>query len=375
MKKLILISIATAISGILNGATYYVSLTGLNTNPGTASLPFQTIRQGLDVAVAGDTIIVKPGTYTEYTNTLGLNLKGNGTVNNPIVLKSEIKWQAVLDGGNVSGHDYCVFISGNYFIIDGFEMKNAYKAGIHVYGNYNRVLNNHIHNNGNIYDGGRYGQDGIYSDHNTHDNTYLGNYIHHNGRISLNSNLDHGLYLCGDNELVVNNIVTYNCAYGIQVAGYSTVSNMKIYNNVFAWNGRSGLILWQVLDGIDMKNNIFYKNAVYGSTSWAAHGTGIVFDHNLYFGNVAGNWNMTTGGSDYSYTLGTNILGQDPLFVDEAIDFHLKPGSPAINGGLPLNEVPIDYDGINRLKGSVYDIGPFKFQAVTVYQIMFCKTR
>jgi len=33
---------------------------------------------------------------------------------------------------------------------------------------------------------------------------------------------------------------------GIQIAGYNTVSTMKVYNNVVAFNGASGIILWML---------------------------------------------------------------------------------------------------------------------------------
>ena len=45
------------------------------------------------------------------------------------------------------------------------------------------------------------------------------------------------MYLCGANETVLNNVLYRNAASGLQVAGYTTVSGMKVYNNVIAWNG------------------------------------------------------------------------------------------------------------------------------------------
>src|SRR3989304_7823076 len=48
------------------GVTYYVSTTGNDTNNGTSEgTPFRTIQKGANVAQAGDTVLVKAGTYNE----------------------------------------------------------------------------------------------------------------------------------------------------------------------------------------------------------------------------------------------------------------------------------------------------------------------
>src|SRR5262249_12701120 len=97
------------------------------------------------------------------------------------------------------------------------------------------ILNCNIHNNGNPASSSTQGQDGVYSDETTSGNIYRANFVHHNGRTG--SNLDHGLYICGKNELVINNVLLANAAHGIQVAGYTTVPNPKVNNKVMAMNG------------------------------------------------------------------------------------------------------------------------------------------
>ena len=44
-----------------HAATYYVSPTGSNTNPGTLSAPFATLQWAHDVANPGDTIYMRGG--------------------------------------------------------------------------------------------------------------------------------------------------------------------------------------------------------------------------------------------------------------------------------------------------------------------------
>ena len=303
-----------------------------------------------------------PGVYTDYSSGWGLHLGANGTASSPIVLRSQVRGGAVIDGQNLSDRNKGIYLDGSYNIVDGFEIRGGPNGGITIWGNYNQILNNEIHHNGNPASTSTNGKDGTYSDQSTHNNSYKANYIHDNGRAG--SNLDHGLYLCGDNEVVLNNVLVRNAATGLQIAGYTTVSNMKVYNNVVAFNGTSGIILWQALNGVDIKNNIIYQNGSYGINSWDAHGSGVVIDHNLLFGNGSGDYNFVNGGSDYSYTRGTTI-SVAPLFVNSSsagFDSHLGAGSPAINAGLNLSSFfTTDKDGAARAASGGWDLGAYRY--------------
>ena len=340
----------------------YVSLQGLDVNPGTLAQPLRTITRAYGLAGPGTTIIVAPGVYSDYTSGWGLRLGRSGSAGSPIVLKSEVRGGAVIDGQNAADRNVAIYLDGSYNIIDGFGIRGGTIGGIKNWGSYNQIINNEIHHNGNPANTSTYGQDGIYSDKLTHDNVYRGNYIHDNGRSG--SNLDHGMYLCGDNDMVINNVSVRNSAYGLQVAGYSTVSNMRVYNNVMAFNGKGGVILWQALSGVDIKNNILYRNTTYGIESWEAHGSGIVVDHNLVVGNGSGAYDFIRGGSDYTYTLGTSISAE-PLFVNAtsaAFDAHLSSGSPAIDAGSALPLVNDDIESKPRPQGSGWDIGAYEYR-------------
>ena len=367
MKNIILFAVIILAFGnsAISGNTYYVSNSGNNANAGSSAQPFKTITYAYSKVSAGDVIIVKPGVYTDYTPYAGLNFNKNGTATNPITIKSEYKWQAVIDGGNVSDHIECITLSGNYHIIQGFDIRGAFECGVWIKGTAtgNKILKNNIHHCGNIGDpSSAAGQTGLLSDENTDGTQYYSNYIHHNGRFSLNSNLDHGMYLTGDNEVVVNNIVTHNCAYGIHIAGYSTVSNMKVYNNVFAWNGRSGGMVWMDMAGVDFRNNIFYKNAELGLLCYDAHGTGVIIDYNLWYGNPQGTINMTWASSDVAYTSGNNLINTLPDFVNDTSDYHIKSNSLAVDAGTSLASFVVDdFDGNVRAQGNGYDMGAYEF--------------
>src|SRR5262245_3341549 len=278
---------------------YYVSTQGSDSNPGTGAQPLRTITHAYARATAGTTIYVAPGTYTDYNSGWGIHLGSSGSSSSPITLKSQVRGAAIIDGGNASDRNQGFYIDGNYNVVDGFEIRNCPKGGISIWSNGNRIINNPHHHNGNPTSTSTDGRDGVYSNDGTSGNYYANNSIHDNGRSG--SNLDHGLYLCGRNEMVLNNVLYRNAASGLQVAGYSTVANMKVYNNVMAWNGTSGIILWQALSGVDIKNNIIYQNGHWGVGFYAATGSGVVLDRNVCYANAWGNYDFTGGGSTCAY--------------------------------------------------------------------------
>jgi len=344
------------------GATLYVSTSGNDSYPGTSSQPLRTIIGAYSRATAGTIIIVKAGVYTDYNSGWGIHLGKSGSAASPITLKSEVPGGAIIDGQNTSDRNVGFYIDGSYNIVDGFEIKNAPHGGITIWSSNNQILNCNIHNNGNPASSSTQGMDGVYSDEGTSGNIYRANYIHHNGRAG--SNLDHGLYLCGKNEVVLNNVLLANAAHGIQVAGYTTVANLKIYNNVMAYNGGNGIVLWQSLSGVDIKNNIFYQNGHYAIGSWDAHGSGVNIDHNISFGNAYGHFSFTDGGSDYAYNV-SSALYSDPQLANTSsstFDPHLKSGSPGVQNALNLySTFTTDMAGNDRQSSGAWDSGVYKF--------------
>jgi hypothetical protein len=343
------------------GVAYFVAETGDDQNPGTEALPMRTILAAYAKAQPGQYVIVEPGTYSETYNDYGIRLNDSGTASAPITVQSQYRWKAVLDGQNDSSHGEVVYFTGSYNVVANFEIENGFLGGVVMYGDDNTLRGCHIHDNGSEGDpSSSYGQDGVYSDSATQGNRYIGNYIHDNGRIAYDSNLDHGLYLCGDGEVVMNNVVTGNSAYGLQIAGYTTVSGMKVYNNVFASNGRSGIVIWQDMDGVEIENNLFYQNKIGGISSYGAHGSGVVFDHNAFSGNPSFTIDFTGGSSDYTYTESATA-SYDPLFAAPTSgDFHLQASSPAIDTGMTIAEVTTDFDGTPRPQGAGYDLGAYE---------------
>ena len=46
-------------------SNYYVATNGSDSWPGTEQQPFRTIKRGIDALAAGDTLLIKTGTYVE----------------------------------------------------------------------------------------------------------------------------------------------------------------------------------------------------------------------------------------------------------------------------------------------------------------------
>src|SRR5262249_9054298 len=57
------LALTTAITP--TGNTYYVATNGNDSNPGTISQPFGTIKKGIGILNAGDTLYIRSGTYNE----------------------------------------------------------------------------------------------------------------------------------------------------------------------------------------------------------------------------------------------------------------------------------------------------------------------
>ncbi len=101
MKKIIslvfslaflLISLSSP-GSIFAATTYYVSLSGSDTNAGTEALPFKTFSRAFKSLKAGDTLNIAAGTYSER-----LDVKASGTASAPITIQSAPGKKVILDG-------------------------------------------------------------------------------------------------------------------------------------------------------------------------------------------------------------------------------------------------------------------------------------
>jgi len=111
------------LAGAATAADWYVDASAPGGGDGSFGSPFQTIQQGLNAAFAGDSVIVRAGTYT-LTSTL--NFPRSGTAGQPITLKA-------YDGENVvvernPGNDVrLIYLSGrSYITFEGIVFDGNY---------------------------------------------------------------------------------------------------------------------------------------------------------------------------------------------------------------------------------------------------------
>jgi hypothetical protein len=353
-----------------HGRVLYVSTSGSDSNNGSSSpSAWRTVSHAAATAIAGDLVLIAPGTYTDFTNIDGIRMDGVGTATNPIVFRSQVRAGAILDGmGNVARHQGIFNDNAAWNIIAGFKIQNCTLMGVFVARSNNvRYRYNEIAFNGSLNTGSNQGQNGIYEDTGCADNVYISNFIHHNGRIALATNLDQGLYLTGQRSQVINNIVWNNCAYGIQLGAYTSLDGYNIFNNVIGnQTTRSGIVFWQAVSGttfsnFSVKNNIFVNNNGL-AIHWNNGGTPVtncVTDTNIAFGNPGG---LDDGQGVAGYT-SQNWTQADPQFVSASPavlqDFVLKATSPGVDHGMDIGVI-IDILGNIRPIGSGFDIGAFE---------------
>ena len=140
-----------------SGVTFYVSTTGNDAGPGTASAPWRTIQHAANMVHPGDVVQVFGGVYNEIVT---IPTSGN-TTSGYITFESFPGQTAILDGTGLSvagGQQIGMFsLEGthSYIVIQNFEIrnfqsskKNAVPIGIDFEGagSYIEILNNHIHN-------------------------------------------------------------------------------------------------------------------------------------------------------------------------------------------------------------------------------------
>lgn len=106
-------------------STWYVSASGADGNPGTSSRPWRTFAHAFETMSAGDTLIVKDGTYTER-----MHDPRSGTAGAYTVVRAEHDGGAVIDGRNLGEWETALdAYDCRYVRVEGFKFKGGRADG------------------------------------------------------------------------------------------------------------------------------------------------------------------------------------------------------------------------------------------------------
>jgi hypothetical protein len=128
----------------VHATTYYTSPGGLGT---TCSEPLPcTLNTGISKSAAGDTVIMREGTYAQT-----VNFNKSGDASNPIIIEGEPNKMVVINGNYTipTGTDWdpLVTISGAYVIVKNIEVTKSNGEGIMLEGIHSQIINVFSHHN------------------------------------------------------------------------------------------------------------------------------------------------------------------------------------------------------------------------------------
>jgi parallel beta-helix repeat protein len=408
MGKLGLILIVL-VSCSAQGATYYVD---------PVNGPIRTIVDGVSRLYAGDTLIVKAGTYSEVLNTNFHTLRSGTSWDNTVNIIGEpgAVWtcggcQTLVNIATSQVNPVIQYVIFKGFIFDGIRTTFAplaagFSDGQHDTANYIRFQDNDIKNLPGGYAAQTYGKGIQFIKNKIHDSFVTGS---HNGGTACGQSICWGypLYwgtadgLIDGNDIynfpsfalhmyngaantVNNNIVRNNKIHDFSTSYWPTPppgavaggdprgtaiilysgANNRAYNNII-YNGSQGIT-------VAGTGNQVYNNTIFNMT----YGYGCINTESSVNAVIKNNIFKCVQRSVYQ-AFGTNVIFSknlcniagtgcefvdDPHFANEGTrDLHLTSASTsAINKAEPLNSV-FTTDILGGPRGNTWDIGAYEF--------------
>lgn len=395
--------------------TYYVSPQGQNTNTcasakrggSAAKRSLNGADAGIACLHAGDTLIVEDGTYAEQiSDTLDSEHPGTtrppaGTPGAYTTIKAANARKAILTkpapGPPVNHVVMLAFTS--YVAIEGFVLDSRGHGACVWLGpsSYLRLRNNLITNCGG---------NGIYADHSNDENgkgyeildneivnvsmeytthpgahaiynigregRTAGNYIHgqcpfygihfnsETGGIYANVIENNRVVHCGQAgilnqgaDTIVRNNLVESSGVGIQCNG--SPRQAVLNNTIYGWwqspqGGDDSYGILDLTDGCQMANNIILQQRDVSSVPRYIY---------AMRGHYSGQHNLCDG--VYPQHCQQHTSDANAVLIHPAQgDLRLKDGSPALDAGMTLTQVPTDRNGVSRPQHHAYDLGAYE---------------
>jgi Right handed beta helix region len=293
VKFLTLFALLGCVSGAFgqSNASYYVSTTGDDSNPGTQSASWRTVQHAADTARAGSTVNVRAGMYEELVS---INESGNSR-DGYITFRSYPKETAILDATRFipNGRSAILTIHNRSYVrIEGFEIRNYRTAehrltplGISVTGagSHIELLKNNVHHIEQTFNGrdapGRGGNGfgiAVYgTDANSPitDLTIDGNEVHH-----LKTGSSESLVVNGNvtNFRITHNVVHDNNNIGIDVIGFERTAPDPAVDQA-----RDGLVSGNLVYNITSRGNPAYGDDQSSDGVYVDGGTRVLIEQNV----------------------------------------------------------------------------------------------
>jgi len=406
----------------LSAQPYYVSTTGLDTNPGTEALPWKTVSKAASTLTAGQTAYIRGGTYNEK-----VTIANSGTPGNLITITAYPNETPIIDGTGTGTGSWLLFSIGfeSYIKISGLKLQNG---GMGMGNAASNVIieNNYFYNfsnpaislsnctnsivKGNIVDRAVYTSWGEcitftqcdYIDvcnnevkNGSPTNTGGGEGIDVKGskHFRVFNNTIHdlpkklGIYIDAydglDYDIQIFNNKVYNCTNGIVISSekWNDMEKVWVYNNLtYDISGEGIKVVDYFNTNYRIKNIIIENNtmsACKGINIDAPNGSDFIIRNNI-LSNCSSSIIFTAAPANLTIANnlvypgivpGTGGILADPQFTNPATkDFTLKATSPAIDKGA-VNNVTFDFNYNIRPVGISNDIGAYEYGSLAIATI------
>jgi hypothetical protein len=318
------------------GATFYVSPTGSDENPGTESLPWRTVQKAVDTLQAGQRAYVEQGVYEEnVVYDPPANRGEYGTADDPITITNSPGHRPVLRP-SAKNPRYPLRLKGAYFRFHGFVIEEPKDSGngfvnVYITRASDGTAAHHLELSGCEV---RFAQaaSGMFVDNTAHHIQILGNRVHDNNEFGVQHQ---AIYLESDDSLIANNI-TYNqtSGFGIQIRTDAATGprGVIVANNTTANNSLAGIVLEHTAIDTKIVNNITAYNLGSGVLGFFSpqHVEDPIGTGNEAWNNMAFSNNPNFRSMRPEIVVFHENFVENPVFMDPFHrDYHLKPSSPA----------------------------------------------